>query len=149
MYLSTKQFTKALLTAHEDPNQIISALEFLYTMRRRLWRKMETDTYMNEIKKEYPTAYNVWSACMIYGKKKAVQIKQLLRTAKELSNDYTKQFVINTWSEDIESLTKKISKTFDKVAVSTQQNDTPELSIQGEWYYYRRSVDKDVDKLLS
>lgn len=149
MYLTTKQFTKLLLTTHEDPNQILSALKFLYTMRKRLWRKMETDTYMSEIKNGYPIAYSVWTACMVYGKKKAVQIKQLLRTSKELNNDYTKQFVIHTGSEDIESLTKKISKTFDKVAVSTKQNDTPELSIQGEWYYYRRSVDKDVDKLLA
>lgn len=149
MYLTTKQFTKILLQTHEDPNTILSALEFLYTMRKRLWRKMETATYMDEIKKQHPMAYSVWLACMAYDKKNALQIKQLIRTGKELKDDYTKQFVIHTGSEDIEALTKKITATFDKSAVTTTQNDTPELSIQGEWYYYRRSVDKDVDKVLA
>lgn len=132
MYLTTKQFTKILLTSHESHDEVLSALEFLYIMRKRLGRKMETEAYMQEIKKEYPVAYGIWSACVNHDKKKAIQIKQLIRTGKELGSDYTKQFSIHTGSEDISILTKKIAATFDKSSIIHAQNDTPELSIQGE-----------------
>lgn len=93
---------------------------------------METETYMHEIKKEYALAYSVWIACLGHRKKKTVQLKQLIRTSKELADDYKKQFIVHTGSDDVDTLIKKVSSSFDEAVVTTTQNDTAELAIQGE-----------------
>lgn len=93
---------------------------------------METEIYMHEIQKEYPLAHNVRVACLGHNKKKTTQLKQLIRTTKELADDYKKQFVIRTGSDDIDTLIQKVSSSFDQAAVTTNPNDTAELAIQGE-----------------
>ena len=81
-------------------------------------------------------------------KNKTEILKSTIQRVKDIADDYHETFVVKTHPDIIQNAAKYITEWHKNAEIDSQQWDEDGVFVSGEWFYYKRSIDTDIKKLL-
>lgn len=139
-----------LLWSWIAPNLLVDSLFVIWRLIKKHGKMLYTDKYITEIS---VIAQNIWTIITVLkytGKTSYEDIKKLIKMTKSISKGYKPEFTINSDSQNHnDKLKTYISTKFKNSKINTAVLDNIWIKISGEWRYYKRDLNSDLEKLLS
>lgn len=149
MHITDKSLAIKIAQQMSDANEVIDHLIIIKKMIKKRGQSIFSDRLWTII---YDANAGVWDLIKLLkktSKNKVTSITNIIRYIKQESKQYNKTFTI--MSNDL-STAKDAQNTLEKdfaASVSHDENTTiVGLKVIGEGLYYKRTLDKDLDKLL-
>lgn len=150
MKLTNTNLIGILLWSGINPNQLIDLFFVVSKLNKRFWRLLFSSKYIDEI---YNIDKTVWDIIVILKKTNKIQyqdVKNLISIVKNNAKDYSPEFNINSTSGiNISGLEKHINLKFKDSKINHKSIDEIWVSINWEWWYYKKTLNSDIEKILS
>jgi len=108
-----------------------------------------TEKYIKEI---LISDKNIWELLSILKKTDKIKYqdtKNLINMIKTKSSNYKLEFSVNSNSNDHnDEIKSKLNKQFKDSNINTDVIDDIWINVSGEWRYYKKNLDADLDKIL-
>lgn len=148
MYLTNWKFIKQYLVWF-NVDDVFALLETSRLLFKKFWKRVKSKEILDiiakvdsDLAKFIQLLDEVWKL----NSKDLLSIQTIL---KSKSKDYTKSFQVSTsWKTDISKVESFLQKEFKKVNISKKELKSKWLELSWEWFYYKRSLDWDLNKLL-
>lgn len=148
MYLTNWKFINQYLVWF-NVDDVFALLETSRLLFKKFWKRIKSKEVFDiiakidsDLAKFIQLLDEVWKL----NSKDLLSIQTIL---KSKSKDYTKNFQVSTsWKTDVSKVETFLQKEFKKVNISKKELKSKWLELSWEWFYYKRSLDWDLNKLL-
>lgn len=149
MHITDKTIARQIAEQVPDSNKVINALMVIQNLSKKRWQVVYSAKLYDNIHKADSLVAEIIQLLKKTKKNKASSIANIIRYIKSESKDYKKTFTITTndtaTTKDIRSA---VEKNFADGVVNTKDGEKIGVIVQGEWLYYKRTLDGDLNKLL-
>lgn len=151
MKISDKQFVKYLIEWWVSSNEIIHYFQVCEKLLKKYGKVVFGPKYLTEIQKASDVVAEILIILKKTGKTAATNIKNIIKSLKEVSKDYKQEFMIKSDSKDHnEKIKSHLITMFEDSKINQNQVvEQDEVRISGEWRYYKRWFEQDVKGLLN
>lgn len=150
MKITNNTLIEILLWSWINPNQLIDYLFIVWKLFKKFWKVLYTSRYVDEISN---IDKNIWNLISILKKSNKIgygDIKNLVSIIKTKSKEYCPEFSINSSSTDhSDDIQKYINSKFDNPKIHVKLMDAVWLDISWDSWYYKKTLDSDLEKILS
>lgn len=148
MISKTQEIKDKILESWISPNDLVAYFEIIIKLIKKYWKKLKTEKFLNVIETWDSVTYYLLKILSNYKKDKINDIKNIIKEIKK-SESYKSSFHVNM----IETPTKydiqeKLNLKFPQSNIETNKNIDLWIFIHGEWRYYKRNIDQDLEKIL-
>lgn len=143
-YISNAYLLKNIPT--NDVDMILEYIQISIHLLRKFGKKILDPKVLSQISDQ-----NLRDFIDMIHKTGRFNIKSLKKfegLVKKNFPDYKKDFVLSSKKDIGSDLNNMISKKFDKFDIKFEKSEILWLSLSGEWFYYKKSLDNDLSKLL-
>jgi len=148
MYVTDKQFAAILLDSGIEENSLVNAVITANKLLKRYWQSIYSKAYSELVENISPETAAVLYAAKEVDKNSSDKLRHIAKLLKSMASNYQPTFTIQSPSEVTEKLETYLQNKVKDSHIDTEEIQTNMINIQGEWSYYKRSVDKDVRTLL-
>jgi len=149
MRITNKALSQIFLDWWIAVNDLILYLEASMKLLKKYKKKLILSDILSVIKDVDKNLYSIVIILQYYEELDISSIKNIIKEIKQESKDYVPTFTINIIEQsqkyNIEDL---LNKKFPKCSVKKNQNLDVWAFIHWEWWYYKRNIDQDLQKLL-
>ena len=139
-----------LLWSWINPNELIESLSVVWKLLKRFWKLLYTSRYIDEISNIDNNISNLVSILKKTNKIQYNDIKNMVNIIKIKSKDYLLEFTINSSSADHnKDIQKYIDSKFHHPQTHIKLMDEVWVNISWESWYYKKTLDSDLEKILS
>jgi hypothetical protein len=144
MYCSTKKFIDIATKTWVESKDLHALLVVVQWLHARRWSLIKSTKFQAVLGEKFPQATKMIQLLVSVDKLSSLGLKSLV---SELDSSWTSSFTI-IWS-DHASIEKTLQKKFGDHDVQhiASSNTSVQISWNGRWY--KRSLDKDLDKVLN
>ncbi len=150
MKLTNTNLIEILLWSWINPNQLIDLFFVISKLNKKFWKLLFSSKYIDEISNIDKT---VWDIILILKKTNKIQYqdtKNLINIVKSKAQDYSPEFTIQSSSDvDISDFKKHITSRFKNSKINLKSTDEIWVSVSWEWWYYKKTLNSDIEKMLS
>lgn len=148
MYITNKEFATALLKTGIKSNIIVEALITASKLLKKYGQTAYSEKYKKIIEENSPETGAILAFAKKMKKNKVDILKSTIQRVKDMSDDYHETFVVKTHPDIIQNAAKYITEWHKNAEIDSQQWDEDGIFVSGEGFYYKRSIDADIKKLL-
>lgn len=149
MKITNTHLIDILLWSGIQANLLVDNLFVIWKLIKQHGKMIYTERYINEILVADKTIWELVTVLKKSDKTKYQDIKNLINMIKSKAEDYKLEFSINSDSKyhnDI--VTSHLKKEFKDSNMNTNIVDNIWINVSGEWRYYKKDLDSDLDKIL-
>ncbi len=152
MYLTNDKLLDQMKENWLSTNQIIELFDSVLFLLKKYWKNINTKKILDIIEKESQSLF--WMIIILKKTNKLYisKISILIKKLKEKNSDYDYSFDIvsnsDRYSSDSEDFLKSKFKD-KKLKINKKNTEDIELKIKWEWFFYKRWLKQDIDKILS
>ena len=147
MYVTNTKLVQMLGEYTTDTNSLIHCLISIQHLTIKYGKKIFLPKSREAIHQIDNVLGDIITLLINTGKTKIQDIKDIIRELKQHNPQYDHQISIESRTEH-DALSSVVSKQFTNAHVNTSSSDELRIKIAGEWWYYHRSLDSDLTKLL-
>lgn len=148
MRITDGQLVDIIIKEHKNIDHILQDLQVVI----KLFKKYGQSIYTNRLVEEIGSVNkNIADLCTILKKTKKNNpraINNIIRLCKMHHEKYTQSFTIVAETKRQKDIQATIQKIQGEVHIEHKQPAEVWVAIQGEWKYFKRSLDKDLEKML-
>jgi hypothetical protein len=148
MYTTDKQFAHMLIQTNIDHNILVDAAIVASKLLKRYGQAIYSSGYTQAIQETSPEAAAILIAAKNAGKSTAEKLRHIVKILKNTAENYQPHFVVHGRTEVIKELESFVHKQQKDAHVDQHTTQDDELTISGEGFYYKRSVEKDTRTIL-
>lgn len=149
MHITDRTIAIQIAEHIEDSNKVITALMVIQKLTKRRWQVIYSSKLHDSIHAGDKVVAEILQLLKKTKKNKASSISNIIRYIKSESKDYKKTFaVITTDASTGKNIESALDKDFANGVVHTKESETIGVLVSGEWLYYKRTLDGDLNKLL-
>jgi len=148
MYTTDKQFAHMLLQTQIDHNVLVQATIAASKLLKRYGKVVYTTTYAKAIADVSPETAAILIASNDAGKATAEKLRHIVKILKNIATEYQPHFVVHGRTEIVKELDAFVHKQQKDAHIDQHTTQDDEVTISGEWFYYKRSVEKDARTIL-
>lgn len=149
MYFTNKQFIETITSTGVSTNQIVDYLKIVSLLIKKYWRIIYSTQFLETIKNNFIEVYNIINILKKTNKHSLLSIKKLISILKK-NTDYKENFQIEIQeNENYEKVKNYINSKFESSSVEQKSAENISIKISWEWWYYKRNLDQDIEKLIS
>ncbi len=148
-YISNKKFSKTLVEWFDNPNDLLSLLKVSLFLSKKYWKKVFLSNFSYLLKEVDEDIYSFILLLDKYWKYTTDSISKLIVLVKELTN-YKKSFDLISWDNvSYQEVLDSLNKNFWDCELDSFKSKDLWIFVKWEGSYYKRNLEKDIDKLLS
>ncbi len=150
MRLTNWQFVEQLLEHGDIVNDIVGYLRLSEILIKKYGKLLFLDSVLTSIRDVSVDLYYFLLLLKLSKKTSLKDIKKIIPLLKrQWAENYQKNFVISSSPEVAsQDIKKYLYALFPDALVEHQEQDSEEVLVSGEWWYYKRWLEQDVKKLL-
>lgn len=149
MKTNNTKLIKYMLSLWAKSNDLIDLLFVVSKLVKKYGRILYNQNYINEISKKDENISNLLLILKITNNIEYKSLKNLTQLIKRYSDDYVPQFKISSDSRSHNDLLKKyINSQFGESEISLDLKEKIWIYISWEWWYYKKDLHSDIEKLL-
>jgi len=149
VYFTNKQFINHVLSVKCSANEIITQLEVVILLVKKYGKLVYTDQYLTLIEEVVPDSTAMLIALKRANKLKVGLIRDIISLVKKYSNNYYKEFVVKTDTENHYQMVKSfLDGKFEGSKVDKHTTHGSGVRISWEGWYYKRWLEQDIKKIL-
>jgi len=149
MKITNTHLIGILLWSGIQANLLVDSLFVIWKLIKQNGKMLYTDKYIKEIS---TANKDIWELILILkktGKTSYQDTKNLINMIKTKSSNYKLEFSVNSNSKDHnDEIKSKLNKQFKDSNINTDVIDDIWINVSGEWRYYKKNLDADLDKIL-
>lgn len=147
MNINNKELINILLWADIKANSLVNMLSAAWILSKRHGKMLYTKAYINEVKKVDKDLWYLLSLLKKVNKTTQKEIKNLIVVIKNNIDSYHKEFTISASTKN-NSITEYLNDKFKDSKVETKVQEDLGINISWEWWYFKKDLDLDLQKLL-
>lgn len=147
MNLNNKKLIEILLSWGVSANIMVDMLSSIWLLTKRHGKILYTQKYIDSVSK---VDNNLWHLLLILKKTNKMtqkDIKHLIELIKSSTDNYKKEFIISTNIEN-KTINEHLKSKFNDSQIETKLQDNLWIKISWEWWYFKKDLDLDLQKLL-
>jgi len=148
MYTTNKQFADILIKTGINHNTLVDAAIVASKLLKRYGQAIFSSSYAQAIQEASPEAAAILIAAKNTGKATAEKLRHIVKILKNTAENYQPHFVVHGRTEIVNELESFVHKQQKDALVDQHTTQDDEITVSGEWFYYKRSVDKDTRTIL-
>lgn len=148
MYTTDKQFAHMLLQTQIDHNVLVQATIAASKLLKRYGKVVYTTTYAKVIADASPETAAVLIAANNAGKATPEKLRHIVKILKTIATEYQPHFVVHWRAEIVKELDAFVHKQEKDAHVDQHTTQDDVVTVSGEGYYYKRSIEKDARTIL-
>jgi hypothetical protein len=149
MKITNTHLIDILLWSGIQANLLVDSFSIIWKLIKRHGKMLYTEKYIKEI---LISDKNIWELLSILKKTDKIKYqdtKNLINMIKTKSSNYKLEFSVNSNSNDHnDEIKSKLNKQFKDSNINTDVIDDIWINVSGEWRYYKKNLDADLDKIL-
>lgn len=149
MRINNQKLAQIFLNTSIKTNDLITYFDISIKLIKKYKKKLVLSDVLSIIKNVDENLYTIIMILNYYDKLNISSIKNIVSEIKQQSKEYSPTFNVNiiehSQKHDIEKL---LTDKFPKCTVKKNQNLDLWAYIHWEWWYYKRNIDQDLQKLL-
>lgn len=149
MKITNTHLIDILLWFGIQANLLVDSFSIIWKLIKRHGKMLYTEKYIKEI---LISDKNIWELLSILKKTDKIKYqdtKNLINMIKTKSSNYKLEFSVNSNSNDHnDEIKSKLNKQFKDSNINTDVIDDIWINVSGEWRYYKKNLDADLDKIL-
>lgn len=150
MKITNTNLIGILLWSGIQANLLVDSLFVIWKLIKQNGKMLYTDKYIKEIS---IANKDIWELILILkktGKTSYQDIKNLINMIRSKAKDYKLEFSISSDSKDHnDKIFSQLNAQFKDSNINTHIVDNIWVDIAGEWRYYKKDLESDLDKILS
>ncbi len=149
MRIGNQSIAKIFIESDITSNDLVAYFDVLIKLFKKYKKKILNTNILEIINTQDNKLYTIIKLLEHYNKLDISSIKNISTEIKKQSSDYTPTFTVNIIKHPKkDDVVNRLQSKFPKCGVN--QQDWFELGayISGEWWYYKRNIDQDLQKLL-
>ena len=150
MRLNDKTVVHTLLESTITTNDLVIYFDSIIILLKKHRRNIQSSTIADIIKKIDPTLYTVIEILLLAHKCTISDIKELSKIVKQSDTTYKKIFDVALTKDSVQykTIEKELSTKFPESQITQNANEDLGAYVHGEWRYYKRNIDQDLQKML-
>lgn len=150
MYISNRKLINRYFNDIDNIDVILKDLYTIYKLYKKFGKLLLNKKILSYIENNYKDIATFIKVFWKLWKLNDNDILDLINLLKNKYSDYTKSFYVE-WNEEIlEKVEDILNKKFGKISVNLdKEKDVIGLFVKGEWYYFKKFLSKDLDKILN
>lgn len=149
MRISNQALTKTFLETDIASNDLVVYFDILIKLLKKYKKRLLDSNILEIIKTNDETLYTFIILLKHHNKLDITSIKSISTEIKKQSTDYTPTFTVNIIKNPKENdIVEKLKSKFQNCEIKKQDWFELGAYISGEWWYYKRNIDQDLQKLL-
>ncbi len=148
MYTTDKQFAHMLLQTQIDHNVLVQATIAASKLLKRYGKVVYTTTYAKVIADASPEAAAILIAANNAGKATPEKLRHIVKILKTIATEYQPHFIVHGRTEIVKELDAFVHKQEKDAHVDQHTTQDDVVTVSGEGYYYKRSIEKDARTIL-
>ncbi len=130
-------------------NDLITYFGILIKLLKKHKKRLLDSSILDIIKEQDNNLYNLINIFKHYNKLDTTSIKNISTEIKKQSSDYIPTFAVNIIEHPKKNdVVERLQSKFPKCEVKQYDGFEIGAYISGEWWYYKRNIDQDLQKLL-
>jgi hypothetical protein len=138
-----------LLWSGISVNRLVDYLFIVWKLIKKHGKLLYTEKYIKEVS---DIDQNIWNLIFILKKTNKISyfdIKNLIYTLKQNSYDYNSEFIVKSDSKDHnDKIISHLNTKFKNSDINSDIIDHIWIDVSGEWRYYKKDLDWDLNKIL-
>lgn len=148
MYITDKQFAQMLIQTDINHNVLVDATIVASKLLKRYGQAVYSTTYTQVIQESSPEAAAVLIAAKDTGKSTPEKLRHIVKILKNIAKNYKPHFVVQGRDAVVKELESFVHKQQQNAQIDTHTSQDDTVTISGEGFYYKRSVEKDTRTIL-
>lgn len=148
MYTTDKQFADILIETGINHNTLVDAAIIASKLLKRYGQAIYSSSYAQAIQDASPEAAAILIAAKNTGKATAEKLRHIVKILKNTAENYQPHFIVHGRTEVVKELESFVHKQQKDALVDQYTTQNDEITVSGEGFYYKRSVDKDTRTIL-
>lgn len=148
MYTTDKQFAHMLIQTQIDHNVLVQATIAASKLLKRYGKVVYSTIYIKIIEDTSPETAAILIAAKNTEKATAEKLRHIVKILKNIAENYQPHFVVHGRMEVVKELESFVHKQQKDAQVDQHTTQDDEVTVSGEGFYYKRSVEKDTRTIL-
>ncbi len=150
MYISNNVLVKKYFTQFEDGKKLYYILLVVYKLIEKFWKRLKNEVFLNKISEVDKEIVFMIKLLGCSWKLNLNDVRQIISLLRKERKDIPKIFEISVYKdENIDAIKEKLNNMFGKsIEINVEETNKLILNVRWEWWYYKRWLDKDLNKLL-
>ena len=150
MYISNNVLVKKYFTQFEDGKKLYYILLVVYKLIEKFWKRLKNEVFLNKISEVDKEIVFMIKLLDCSWKLNLNDVRQIISLLRKERKDIPKIFEISVYKdENIDAIKEKLNNMFGKsIEINVEETNKLILNVRWEWWYYKRWLDKDLNKLL-
>lgn len=151
LYISNVEFVDKCLSENINIDDILVFSQVAKKLVTKYWSQVKKQEFIDKISNVDEELSNYIKLLAVCNKLDSKIISDIQRLFKIKSKNYSKSFdmVSSNPSSIVSKVESKLKDLWDGVTVVSNSWEKIGLEVKWEWFYYTRSIDNDLDKLLN
>ncbi len=147
MHITLKQIAKQLTSSWQIVDDLLINLNVLKTLLALYWKLVYNENFLKFLHSINPDLEQLAKFLYKIWKRSNKDIKSLIVLIKQEYPNYKKSFIIKSSNSVKKDILEKLKNKFWDIEVDEIEVDNW-VFVKWEWYFYKRFIDLDIDKLL-
>lgn len=149
MRLTNEQFVEQIMSFDVKSNDLVTYFVIGSKLLKTYGKVIYTESYSKIINNISPDLWRVILMLKLSKKDHPEDIKNLIRLIKSRSKNYTPEFTIKTDSEEhYTQIVSYLNENFEGNTTTKHTSMWNSIRVSGEWWYYKRWLSQDIQKIL-
>lgn len=151
LYISNVEFVDKCLSESVNIDDILVFSQVAKKLVTKYWSQVKKQEFIDKVRNVNEDLSNYIKLLAVCNKLDSKIISDIQRLFKIKSKNYSKSFdmVSSNPSSIVSKVESKLKDLWDGVTVVSNSWEKIGLEVKWEWFYYTRSIDNDLDKLLN
>lgn len=133
----------------QDLQALLETFDVIWVLFKKYWKKLLLTNIFSAIEKI--DANVAWFIKLLNNlwKLNSQDLNSLTKLLKSKCTTYTHEFTLKSWSNKVyNEVNNYVSNKFENFEINLSHADDVGIAFSWEWFYYKRSLDNDLDKLV-